>query len=595
MGLYAAGQIEAAYEQDSSLARLGGSGCFVVSVINFQITLLTFCIFLYCAIWLLFFNSGPATWFENHYFAHNPRSTRPTASKSGSKGIIQATRTFTEEHIAAVLVALGFFCALITLILFVSIQLNKKLLRRMERVNSVIQVQSFTLALIGLAMFIMVEMAINFDGVNASSVIINQMPWRFHEKFMALSMFLAVTASFGFLASYYEVHFLISIDSVLSLAGIVAALLLVVATGITSNNVQSLVSGAGAASAGSKCAFVLPQFSQEHLMLHGCPNKYTSFSGSPETMQCKKVEIARMWEDNRHILVQDQKDVFGCLNLACCQQVNQIIQGRCDMVMVLGVFLVLYLLVFIMNLQYMGNTVARYQARLLNHTGDWVSLVGILVVCVVFLLVKAFYQFPQLGSGPPVVLFEKIRPSGDEVFAYYSIQDPKSKRDVRAVDAKISDPHLSHLSFLDTSQILPSSDEACPGDGTCKDDLQVRIQFKLKQSTDVSQLKSKSFFRLNLPRNISKSEEESVRELILKNQSKAEEQGDIYVEGSQRQVKRLLRQYLIVKPACMFDQTLELQLKIMYAADGQYSDTHSRALSLDLSQAVTPSDENVQL
>ena len=45
----------------------------------------------------------------------------------------------------------------------------------------------------------------------------------------------------------------------------------------------------------------------------------------------------------------------------------------------------------------------------------------------------------------------------------------------------------------------------------------------------------------------------------------------------------------------MFDQTLELQLKIMYAADGQYSDTHSRALSLDLSQAVTPSDENVQL
>ena len=87
-----------------------------------------------------------------------------------------------------------------------------------------------------------------------------------------------------------------------------------------------------------------------------------------------------------------------------------------------------------------------------------------------------------------------------------------------------------------------------------------------------------------------------MRELILKNQSKADEQGDIYVEGSQRQVKRLLRQYLIVKPACMFDQTLELQLKIMYASDGQYSDAHSRSLSLDLSQAVTPSsDASVQL
>ena len=138
MGLYAAASIEAAHEEESSLAKLGDSGCFVVTIVNFQITLLTFCVFLYCTIWLLFFNSGPAAWFENHYFAQSTRSTRPTASKNGSKNIIQATRTFTEEHITAVLVGLGFFCGLITLILFVSIQLNKKLLRRIERVNSVL-------------------------------------------------------------------------------------------------------------------------------------------------------------------------------------------------------------------------------------------------------------------------------------------------------------------------------------------------------------------------------------------------------------------------------------------------------------------------
>lgn len=71
-------------------------------------------------------------------------------------------------------------------------------------------------------------------------------------------------------------------------------------------------------------------------------------------------------------------------------------------------------------------------------------------------------------------------------------------------------------------------------------------------------MKNKAFFQLYLPKNISKSEEESVRELVLKNQSKAEEDGDIYVEGSQRQVKRLLKQYLIIKPACLLDQQLTL-------------------------------------
>lgn len=212
-------------------------------------------------------------------------------------------------------------------------------------------------------MFIMVETAINFDGTNASSVIVNQIPWQFHAKYMALSLFLAFAGSFGFLASYYEIHYLSSIASILSLVGIGAGLLLVVATGITSNNIQSLVTAAkdvGVEQSGSKCAFVLPQFSQEQLMQHGCSNKYLSTAAHVESLRCKKVEIARMWEDNKHMLVQDQKDMFGCLNLMCCQQVNQIIQGRFDMVMVLDIFLVLYLLLFIMNLQYLGNTISRY-------------------------------------------------------------------------------------------------------------------------------------------------------------------------------------------------------------------------------------------
>ena len=70
----------------------------------------------------------------------------------------------------------------------------------------------------------------------------------------------------------------------------------------------------------------------------------------------------------------------------------------------------LFLLMFIMNLQYLSNTVSRYNAKVLNHRGDWVSMLGILAVTIVFLLTKHFYYFPQLGSGPPVVQFEKIKP-----------------------------------------------------------------------------------------------------------------------------------------------------------------------------------------
>lgn len=69
-------------------------------------------------------------------------------------------------------------------------------------------------------------------------------------------------------------------------------------------------------------------------MDHGCSGKYLSYGDHMEDLasSCQKVNVARVWEDNKDILVQDQKESFGCLNLDCCAQVDQIVQGRFAMV-----------------------------------------------------------------------------------------------------------------------------------------------------------------------------------------------------------------------------------------------------------------------
>lgn len=59
------------------------------------------------------------------------------------------------------------------------------------------------------------------------------------------------------------------------------------------------------------------------------------------------------------------------------------------------------------------------------------------------------------------------------------------------------------------------------------------------------------------------SETESLKELILKNETSA--QGDLYVEGSMKQLRNLFKNYLIVKPACLFDSTIKLDVKVMFA------------------------------
>jgi hypothetical protein len=103
----------------------------------------------------------------------------------------------------------------------------------------------------------------------------------------------------------------------------------------------------------------------------------------------------------------------------------------------------------------------------------------------------------------------------------------------------------------------------------------------MTQETDVSR-KPREFIQLLIPNNVTVSETESIKELILKNETTAA--GDVYVEGSMKQLRNLFKNNLIVKPACLFDSTIKLEVKAMFAQDGQYSESHTRSRSFELSQ-----------
>jgi hypothetical protein len=168
-----------------------------------------------------------------------------------------------------------------------------------------------------------------------------------------LSGFLICLSLTSFLGSYFEITLLFSMNSLISLVGIVFCIIMLAITHSSASSVDSEISG-------GKCPFVLPQFSQVQLMERGCSGKYLSFSEQMENLSCKKVEIARIWEDNTNILVVDQKESFGCLNLQCCDQVKDIISSRFEVVQVACISMTMFLGLFIINLQYMSRSVSRY-------------------------------------------------------------------------------------------------------------------------------------------------------------------------------------------------------------------------------------------
>ncbi len=76
------------------------------------------------------------------------------------------------------------------------------------------------------------------------------------------------------------------------------------------------------------------------------------------------------------------------------------------------------------------------------------------------------------------------------------------------------------------------------------------------------------------------SERRSLEVLVLKNETAS--LGDVYLEGSIKQLKNLLKNYLIVKPSCLFDSTIKIDIKVMFAKNGQYSESYSRTVQSEM-------------
>ena len=139
-------------------------------------------------------------------------------------------------------------------------------------------------------------------------------------------------------------------------------------------------------------------------MENGCQLKYLSYAAALEDLTCPKGEVSRIWEDNLNLLVQDHDDMYGCVNQDCCTQVKALIAGRFNVVTVGCIVTMVYLLLFIVNQQYMLKVIQKYQIRFLNHNGDVGNLFLTLIFVGLFAFVKYGHTYEQLG--PPIAEFQ---------------------------------------------------------------------------------------------------------------------------------------------------------------------------------------------
>lgn len=54
------------------------------------------------------------------------------------------------------------------------------------------------------------------------------------------------------------------------------------------------------------------------------------------------------------------------------------------------------------------------------------------------------------------------------------------------------------------------------------------------------------------------------------------------MEGSIKQIKNVLKNFLVVKPACLFDTKIDVGFKVSYFENGKYNEKNVREVKVSL-------------
>jgi len=228
-----------------------------------------FAIYLYATIWFVFFNRGPASWMENQYFSAD--NGGKDASKSTS---LPVNINLIADNIRLVLVVLGIFSAIISFILYISMQLMKKLMKRMHRINTFIMIQAVCLSILAVGLLFLVHYQINFANVNATNLILDNMPWAYHKRYFVVGLIIIALSFFSFIASFYELNMMLNISNMISFLVVVILIGLAVSNEITSKMIIDQLDIEDKTNL--NCYFIIPSFREEVLLRNGCADKYLS-------------------------------------------------------------------------------------------------------------------------------------------------------------------------------------------------------------------------------------------------------------------------------------------------------------------------------
>jgi hypothetical protein len=164
-----------------------------------------------------------------------------------------------------------------------------------------------------------------------------------------------------------------------------------------SNNFDKLFDG--------HCSSIMDLINEDYVINSiGCEKKYSFMKPELEDMNCPKDRIVQAWETNLGKNVEDQTEVFGCLDSNCCYTTFSSVKGRIDFMALITMILFVFAACLTIGSYVMWDRLYRRIERGEGQQAMSKSLI-IVVACVAVFMIIFILLIP---NPPPISPSEDI-------------------------------------------------------------------------------------------------------------------------------------------------------------------------------------------
>lgn len=169
----------------------------------------------------------------------------------------------------------------------------------------------------------------------------------------------------------------------------------------------------------NKCPIFIDYFNEKYIEHTLSCEKYSQVANTINELNCPKERIVTYWENQINLPIEQKKFMYGCINMSCCYQNYNFIQGYNNYITILCFVIVIFGLILIGTSFFFINLLQKkFSVSANENKSQYFVYCFVGIITIIFIVLLARIQIPKYSPSFENKFNETVEDNRNDVLLY---------------------------------------------------------------------------------------------------------------------------------------------------------------------------------